>query len=97
VRDCDSERLGQGVGLMSLSLDEMRFMSLLQKICEEGQIGISFANIGSVASGLYITRIGMDNDLDPNQLNITIEMTVVCPGDLVAQATDINFKKELRP
>jgi hypothetical protein len=80
---------------VSLSLNEMKFMSLLQKICEEGQIGISFANIGSVASGLYITRIGMDNDLDPNQLNITIEMTVVCPGDLVAQATDISFTKEL--
>lgn len=82
---------------MSLSLDEMRFMSLLQKLCEEGQIGIRLTNIGSVASSLHITRIGMDNEYDPNHLNITVEMTVVCPGDLVAQATDINFKKELRP
>jgi hypothetical protein len=82
---------------MSLSLDEMKFMALLQKLCEEGQIGISFNNIGSVASGLHITRIGMDNDYNPNHLNISVEMIVVCPGDLVAQATDINFKKELRP
>lgn len=71
-------------------------MSLLQGLCERDHIGISFKNIGSVASGIHITRIGMDNELDPNHLNITVEMIVVCPGDLAAQATDINVTKQLK-
>lgn len=82
---------------MSLSITEREFLSALQKVCQDSKISINFEGLAKVGSGLYVTRVDLNNELDPNHMNMTVEMILVCPGDLVAEATDINITKEIGP
>jgi hypothetical protein len=80
---------------MSLPREDEEFLFHIQRLSEKAGIWIKFKNIAKVIESVHINKINMDNELNPDDLQVTIEMTFVGGSDIISTAKEINDRKEL--